>query len=76
MAGDVTECRHGIEEAWCGSCKGAPAPAPLVLEGVTRPARFSNKCPGCGDPIIEGEDVHLTDGGWVCTRCAERAVQP
>lgn len=70
----MNECRHGLNEDWCASCKKQLPPAPLVLEGQTISARFGSKCPGCGDPIMVGEDVHLTDAGWACTSCARRAV--
>lgn len=67
------ECRHGMREDWCATCK-KQEPEVLVLEGPTSAAKFDSKCGGCGDPIITGEDIHLTDGGWVCTACARRAV--
>lgn len=69
----MSACKHGIEESWCASCK-TTEPRTLVLEGPTIASRFSGKCPGCGDPIVEGEDIHLTDAGWVCTDCSKRAV--
>lgn len=68
----MSDCRHGIAAEWCASCKTTEPPV-LVLEGPTIAARHSGKCPGCGDPIIEGEDIHLTDHGWVCTSCKARA---
>lgn len=36
-------------------------------------AEFESKCPGCGDLIYEGEDIHRVDGEWVCDSCAENA---
>lgn len=71
----MTECDHGMNPAWCGICR-APKPEPRYLEGVTVAARFAGKCPGCGDRIEEGEDIHLTgDGVWVCSGCRDRIAR-
>jgi hypothetical protein len=69
----MNECRHGLNEEWCASCRKTPARVP-VFEGTTIASRFGGKCPGCGELIVVGEDVHLTDVGWVCTRCKEAAA--
>lgn len=34
-------------------------------------ARFSGKCPGCGEHIAEGDRIGLVDGDWVCETCVE-----
>lgn len=67
----MTDCHHGMPAEWCALCRPRE-PEVLVLEGKTIAARYAGKCPGCGDPVVVGEDVHLTDGGWVCTSCKER----
>lgn len=69
----MTPCIHDLNETSCAICKKQD-PVTLVLEGKTIAARFDAKCPGCGDRIHVGEDVHLTDHGWVCTSCSREAV--
>jgi hypothetical protein len=34
-------------------------------------AARSSKCPGCGEPISEGDRIELVDDEWVCAGCAE-----
>lgn len=66
-------CHHGLNEDWCASCRKQPTPVP-VFEGTTISARFERRCPGCGEMTYVGEDIHLTDIGWVCSGCKEAAT--
>ena len=34
-------------------------------------ARYSGKCPGCGDPIEEGDTIGRVDGDWCCEGCLQ-----
>ncbi len=36
-------------------------------------ARFSNRCPGCGEDICEGDIIGKVDGEWCCEVCVESA---
>lgn len=35
------------------------------------PARFSKKCPGCGERIEEGDEIGKVDGDWCCEECVD-----
>lgn len=32
-------------------------------------ARYTTKCPGCGERIEEGENIGMVDGDWCCEMC-------
>lgn len=36
-------------------------------------AAYDSKCPGCGEPIAEGDEIALDEDDeiWVCEDCAE-----
>lgn len=34
-------------------------------------ARWTGKCPGCGEPIIAGEPIGRVDGDWCCAECVD-----
>jgi hypothetical protein len=36
-------------------------------------ARYEGRCPGCGEPIEEGDQIGMVDEEWCCERCVEDA---
>lgn len=36
-------------------------------------AEHDSKCPGCGEPIAEGDQIGRVDGDWVCESCVDDA---
>lgn len=36
-------------------------------------ACYSEKCPGCGEWIHEGDPIGVVDGEWCCESCVEDA---
>ena len=34
-------------------------------------AQYSGKCPGCGEPIAEGDYIGKVDGDWRCEECVD-----
>ena len=36
-------------------------------------AKYDGKCPGCGEPIEEGDRIGCVDGDWCCESCVEDA---
>lgn len=34
-------------------------------------ARYAMKCPGCGEPVEEGDEIGCVEGEWVCAACVE-----
>jgi formylmethanofuran dehydrogenase subunit E len=36
-------------------------------------ARFTAKCPGCGERIHEDDQIGRVDGDWVCEACVDEA---
>ena len=35
-------------------------------------AAYNEMCPGCGDPIDEGDRIGLVDAEWCCEDCVRR----
>lgn len=36
-------------------------------------AGYASRCPDCDGPILEGDDIGLVEGEWVCESCVEDA---
>ena len=36
------------------------------------PAMHDGRCPGCDEPIHEGDSIGLIDGEWCCALCVEQ----
>lgn len=45
---------------------GRPVSGRIVIS-----AGYSGKCPGCGNPIEEGDAIGLVDGDWCCEDCVD-----
>lgn len=65
----MSDCKHGLEEAWCSHCQGTPDQLPATAEGPTIAARFHGRCTVGDDTIYPGEDITQTDQGWAHATC-------
>lgn len=81
----MAECIHQMEENTCSICLGKidailsrPKPGmgvkfrrgpQDVVFGPVIEAQFDGECPACGDDILFGEKITLTDDGWSHLRC-------
>lgn len=74
---DTDECIHGLNQAWCSTCKTANQPA-IVTYGGAALARFPAVCPSCTTPIEIGDLIvgrtvtragQTVDSGWVHQEC-------
>lgn len=36
-------------------------------------AGFESRCLDCGREIVEGDEIGMVDGSWVCEDCVEAA---
>lgn len=73
----MPECKHGLEEATCSTCRTVDART-LLRQGrfpagwVAVEASFDSRCPGCGGFVQLGEAIYKThpDETFVCESCA------
>ena len=60
MATEVSEeCIHGLDRTWCTLCKHPRKH--VVRDSIERTfsARYTSRCPDCGELIEPGDIVHL-----------------
>jgi hypothetical protein len=43
----------------------------IGMEVVLITASYAGKCPGCGEPITEGDNIGRVDGDWCCADCVD-----
>lgn len=67
----MSECIHGLDEAWCATCLHGPArrDQPPTIEATFR-ARYEGQCSGCDLPINPGQTIHkLSNDRYVHEGC-------
>ena len=65
----VVECRHGLDEDTCSTCKhGVARPVMREADYVTV-ARFEGHCTGCNLPIYVGQTIASFHGRFVHQGC-------
>jgi hypothetical protein len=68
----VSECRHGLDDRWCASCKD-PRPGAASRDdetpGPAFTARYPGSCPGCGEAIELGQTIRGVGGLYHHARC-------
>ena len=66
----MSDCPHGLDTAWCATCKHGPSkPSAVTIEATFR-ARYEGDCPGCSLPIHIGQVVHkLSNERYVHEGC-------
>lgn len=66
----MPECKHGLDDEWCATCKHGPERKVSERDGTPFPAGYFGRCPA-GDTIEEGDViVRLVDGEYAHARCA------
>lgn len=66
----MSECIHGLDDAWCSICKHGPTMPESVTIEATFSARFNGDCTSCDLPIYVGQTIHkLSNGRYVHRGC-------
>jgi hypothetical protein len=67
----MSECPHGLDEAWCSTCKHPykPPEKPTMEFGLI--ARFGGQCGECNLPIYMGQHIaKMSDDTYRHYECA------
>lgn len=67
----MAECPHGLDEAWCSSCKHPYRPPEPLTVQFTFNARYDGHCAVCNLPIVYNERIcRMSDDTFQHAACA------
>lgn len=67
----MAECKHGLDTAWCASCKEPLRPSTRSAHEVGPPfrAQYEGICPECEGDIHPGARVRMMDNRCTHSEC-------
>lgn len=68
----MAECKHGLDDAWCASCKHPLRHAAETPEiGPPIRAGYHGTCSRCPEPIEPGDVIRNVDLTWAHADCLD-----